>query len=104
METGLSCRYFISYTGVKLPLQLVNELDADRLENRITYFKAYYDGQGRVKIIEKLVYGEIEFVHHYEYDQDDALQKAILLEGEELPRTMVFDKQGQSLESSPQNV
>ena len=101
VETELNCRYFISYTGVKLPLQLVNELDAGGLDNRITYFKAYYDDHDRLKIIEKIVYGEIEFIHHYEYGQDDALHKAILLEGDELPRTMVFDSQGQAIESSP---
>ncbi len=94
MESESNCRYFISYTGIKLPLLLVNELDSDGLDNRITYFKAYYDDHDRVKIIEKVVYGEIEFIHHYEYNQQGVLEKAILLEGDEMPRTLVFDSQG----------
>ena len=99
MAQELIYRYFISYTGVKLPLQLVNELDQGQLDNRITYFKAYYDDHNRLKVIEKVVYGEIEFSHHYEYGQDGKLEKAILHEGDELPRTLVFNSQGQAMET-----
>ena len=28
-----TCRYFLTYTGVKLPLTLLNELEPDQLEN-----------------------------------------------------------------------
>ena len=95
----LQCRYFTSYTGVQLPLKLVNELDAEGVDKRITYFIGYYDEDERLKIIEKFVYGEIEFSHHYEYNEDDELVKAILIEDDELPRTLVFDKQGMALEA-----
>lgn len=95
----LQCRYFTSYIGVKLPLKLVNELDGTGIDKRITYFTGYYDEEERVKIIEKVVYGEIEFSHHYEYNADDELEKAILVEDDELPRTLMFDDQGIALEA-----
>jgi len=78
---------------------LVNELDAVGIEKRITYFAGYYDEKGCIKIIEKIVYGEIEFSHHYEYTDDGELEKAILVEDDELPRTLVFDEQGVALEA-----
>lgn len=33
-ETALACRYFTSYSGIKLPLKLVGELDAADMRNR----------------------------------------------------------------------
>ena len=98
MEAQLQCRCFTSYTGIKLPLKLVNELDNESLDRRITYFKGYFDEQDRLKILEKVVYGEIEFSHHYEYADNDVLSKAILIEEDALPRTLVFDADGHPLE------
>lgn len=95
----LQRRCFITYTGITLPLKLLNELDNESLGNRITYFAGYYDGMGRLKILEKVVYGEIEFTHHYDYNQDDKLEKAVLIEGDEPPRTLVFDNQGRITET-----
>ena len=36
-------RYFLSYSGVSLPLRLVSPLAASELQNRNTYFRAVYD-------------------------------------------------------------
>jgi hypothetical protein len=69
------------------------------LENRITYFAGYYDEKGRLKMLEKVVYGEIEFSHHYEYNQDDRLEKAVMIEDDEIPRTLIFDSQGRITET-----
>ena len=99
MESPLQCRCFTSYTGVKLPLKLVNELDDESLDKRISYFKGFFDEHGRLKILEKVVYGEIEFSHHYEYSDDNMLSKAILIEAEEVPRTLVFDNEGHAVEA-----
>ena len=99
METEQNYRYFISYTGVTLPLKLVNEIANEGLQNRITYFKGYYDERDRLIKLEKIVYGEIEFVHNYEYSNSDVLEKAILMEDDEDPRTLVFDENGQATET-----
>jgi YD repeat-containing protein len=69
-------RYFLTYTGVKLPLKLLNELAADQLENRITYFQGYHDDQGRLIGVKKMVYGEVEMQHRYFYDDSDVLRRA----------------------------
>lgn len=99
VEPKLHCRYFISYSGVQLPLNLVNELDEEGLQNRITYFRAFYDDEDYLKILEKVVYGEIEFIHHYEYHANGAISKAILIEDEdELPRILNFDRDGNAME------
>ena len=95
----LQRRYFTSYTGVALPLKLVNELEDDGIDTRITYFIGYYDTNERLSIIEKMVYGEIEFSHHYEYHNNDTLEKAIIINADELPRTLLFNTQGQAIEA-----
>lgn len=96
----LQCRYFTSYTGVSLPLKLIDELDAPAIRQRISYFTGYYDDAQRLRIIEKVVYGEIEFSHHYEYDQHDQLHKAILIEADSLPRTLLIDAKGRMHEAA----
>jgi len=61
-------RYFLTYTGMSLPLQLTQELQATDLRNRNTYFEAHYDGQGRLTAIDKRVYGDVEMTHRYVWD------------------------------------
>jgi hypothetical protein len=86
-------KYFLSYSGVKLPLNLVSPVLIDALENRNTYFRAGYDSQGRLIFCEKLVYGEVELRHDYEYRDDGALARArIDMGGEETE--IVFDADG----------
>lgn len=76
-------RYFVTYSGVKLPLRLVNPLQEADLKNRNTYIRAQFDDQERLIAVEKLVYGEVELVHRYEYDQQGALKTAhITMDGE----------------------
>jgi hypothetical protein len=69
-------RYFLTYTGVRLPLNLVGPLEASELKNRNTYFRATYDSEGRLTCCEKLVYGEVELRHDYAYGADGALTRA----------------------------
>jgi hypothetical protein len=37
------CRYYVTYSGVRLPLKLVNPLADSDIANRNTYFRAWYD-------------------------------------------------------------
>jgi hypothetical protein len=81
-------RYFVTYSGVKLPLRLVNPLEEAELENRNTYIRAEFDEAGRAVRVEKLVYGEIELSHLYEYREGGTLKTAyISMDGE----TTVFN-------------
>ncbi len=79
-------RYFLSYTGITLPLKLTGELKASDLRNRNTWFEARYDDQGRVQSILKQVYGEVEMSHQYEYDASGALCRTTIQTGDEDPR------------------
>ena len=38
-------RYFLATSGVKLPLKLVNQIEATALTNRNTYIRAWYEGE-----------------------------------------------------------
>jgi hypothetical protein len=83
-------RYFLTYRGVGLPLQLSGELSTESVGNRGTYFRAHYDVRGRLMRCEKFVYGEVELEHVYQYDTAGRLLQArITLSGEE-PQVISF--------------
>lgn len=79
---ALSCRYFSTYSGVTLPLQLRQELEAGAIAHRNTFFRAYYDASGRMVSLQKVVYGEIELEHRYTYGLNDELTSAEIIDEE----------------------
>jgi hypothetical protein len=87
-------RYFLSYSGVKLPLRLVSPLAATELENRNTFFRAKFDDADRLISCEKIVYGEVELSHLYEYRADGVLARARIGMGDDEPTEVVFDENG----------
>lgn len=89
-KMNLVCRHYVSYTGVSLPLKLITPLENEDLDRRITYFRGYYNDQDQLMAVEKVVYGEIEFEHRYQYHPDGRLKSAELLEVDEEPRVMQF--------------
>lgn len=96
-ENTSVCRHFVSYSGVKLPLKLVNELDEADMGNRNTYFRGYFDDEDRIICCQKVVYGEIEFEHKYEYYENGVLKRAEITEDDEdEARVLCFDEQGQA--------
>lgn len=86
-------RYFVSYTGVKLPVKLVNPLEVVDLSNRNTFIRASFDAAGRLLGFEKMVYGDIEISHLYEYDEAGVLRRAEIFMDEETTE-MRFDENG----------
>jgi hypothetical protein len=70
------CRYFVTYSGVKLPLKMVNPLVGEELENRNTFFRAYFDELDRLLVCQKMVYSEIELEHRYCYYANGSLKQA----------------------------
>jgi len=91
-----TCRHFVTYSGVKLPLKLVNELDEADIANRNTYFRAWFDELGRLVRCEKVVYGEVELQHRYDYHDDGRLKLAEITETDGESRVLHFDTQSQS--------
>ena len=69
-------RFFVTYTGIKLPFRLVNELQASEVENRNTFFQGYFGEQDRLNGFEKIAYGEVELTHCYEYHDNGRLRQA----------------------------
>ncbi|NOV29434.1 DUF6156 family protein [Methylomonas sp. ZR1] len=91
-------RYFISYSGVKLPLKLVNELaDESHLENRNTYFRGCYAADQRLMLLEKLVYGEVELRHVYTYHANGVLAEAEITDADGEIDLLRFDETGVAL-------
>lgn len=88
------CRYFLTYTGVRLPFNLVTPLSADEVENRNTYFKGYHDAMGRLTGFDKMVYGEIELAHRYAYRADGSLARADITDIDGDTQTLRFDADG----------
>jgi hypothetical protein len=92
-ETGRGeCRLYVTYSGVKLPLKLVDPLEETSIANRNTYFRAWFDEQDRMTLCEKVVYGEVELRHRYEYHDNGKLKQAEITEADEEPRVMRFDE------------
>jgi len=81
-------RYFLTYRGTRLPLQLTEELRAGALRHRNTCFRARHDALDRLIRCEKLVYGEVEMSHSYEYDAVGRLCRAVITVGDEDPQTL----------------
>lgn len=79
-----NCRYFATYSGVRLPFKLSQELPAEAIANRNTYFCGYFDAQGYMTGLQKIVYDELEMQHEYLLDGDGKLLEAIItnVEGE----------------------
>jgi hypothetical protein len=94
------CRHYVTYSGVKLPLKLVNPLEGAAIANRNTYFRAWFDERERMVLCQKVVYGEVELQHRYEYHDNGSLKQAEITETDDEPRVMCFDEQGQPLASS----
>lgn len=90
-------RYFLTYSGVSLPLNLVSPLAASDLENRNTYFRALYDGENRLLTCEKMVYGEVELRHVYEYRADGLLARALIAMGDDEETEVRFDESGKQI-------
>jgi hypothetical protein len=86
-------KYFLSYSGVELPLVMVSPIGADALENRNTYFRVGYDAGGRMVTCEKIVYGEVELRHIYHYSADGCLESALIAMTDE-ETEIVFDENG----------
>jgi hypothetical protein len=91
------CRYFTSYSGVKLPLKMVNQLTEAVPENRNTYFRAYFDAEGRLIQCQKLVYGEIELQHRYTYYANHMLSQAEITDVDGEVTVLNFTEPGEAL-------
>jgi hypothetical protein len=90
-------RFFVSYSGVRLPFNLVNAIAPEALSNRNTFIRAWFDRAGMLSGFDKLVYGEVELSHRYEYHGNGRLRRAEIMMLDEEPVAMNFDETGSQL-------
>lgn len=95
------CLYFVSYSGVKLPLKLVNQLEEEETENRNTYFCGYYDQKGLMVACEKRVYGEVEYQHRYQYYPSGKIKSALIAMAGGEPQQIDFPERSSATGNKP---
>lgn len=96
MENRSTLRFFVTYTGVKLPFKLVNELQPHEIENRNTYFRGCFDEHQRITGFDKLAYGEIELQHRYTYYDNGKLRSAEITDIDGEVTMLLFGVQGET--------
>jgi hypothetical protein len=96
-QDSQECRFFVTYSGVKLPFNLVNAIAPEALSNRNTFIRAWFDPAGVLSGFDKLVYGEVELSHRYEYHGNGRLRRAEIVMLDEEPVAMSFDETGSQL-------
>jgi hypothetical protein len=94
------CRYFGTYTGVKLPFNLVNAIETEALSNRNTFIRAYFDAAGALMGFDKIVYGEVELSHRYQYHGNGALSHAEITMHDEDTLVVQFDENGTQINAT----
>lgn len=87
-------RYFVTYSGIKLPFNLTSELQEHEIKNRNTYFKGYFDAEDRLTGFDKLAYGDIELQHRYSYHANGKLSAAEITDIEGETTMLLFDATG----------
>ena len=90
-------RYFLSYTGVKLPLRLLTPLEPAEIANRNTYFGADFDENERLVLVHKVVYGAVDLEHKYHYHDNGVIRRAEIYDAgdsDEGIRVLCFDEEG----------
>ena len=80
MSDTIACRYFTTYSGVSLPINLTAELSEAETRNRNTFYRGWFDAAGRLQSFQKMVYGEIEQEHRYSYDEEGKLLSAEIVD------------------------
>ncbi len=91
-------QYFLSYSGARLPLNLVSQITPEEVENRNTYFGARLDEEGRICLIHKRVYGDVELSHEYRYHSNGALETADIRSIDDERMVITFDDGGKIID------
>ena len=92
-EAVQDCRFFVSYSGVRLPVNLVTPIPAESLANRNTFIRAFFDPAGKLTGFDKMVYGEVELAHRYDYHDSGVLKRAEITMDEDTV-VLWFDETG----------
>lgn len=92
-------RHFLTYSGVKLPFRLQSPLTTEQIGNRNTYFRGYFDDNERLLGLQKIVYGECELEHRYQYDAHGVLRHAEITDVDGEVTVLEFHASGQPIQA-----
>jgi hypothetical protein len=87
-------RFFVTYTGVKLPFRLINELQPGEVKNRNVYFRGYFDVHDRLVAFDKLAYSEIELSHRYTFHENGILKRVVSTDIDGEVKILNYDSAG----------
>ena len=91
------CRFYVTYTGVKMPFRLVEPIPEAQLTHRNTFIRAWFDAAGQLAGFDKMVYGEVELAHRYSYHGNGQLKQAEVRMVDEDTVIIAFDEAGSPL-------
>lgn len=98
IKSTAECRHFTTYSGVKLPLKLASPLDEADMGHRNTFYRGYFDDKDNLLCCQKVVYGEVDLEHRYDYYDSGVLKRAEIIEaGDDEAMVIEFDEQGNKL-------
>jgi hypothetical protein len=96
-ENRGTLRFFVTYTGIRLPFKLVNELQPHETENRNTFFRGYFDERERITGFDKIAYGEVELAHRYTYHDNGKIKSAEITDIDGEVSMLLFNADGNSM-------
>ncbi len=86
LRAGESLRHFVTYSGIRPPVRLVEPIDEGAMDHRNTFVRAVFDAADRLVRFDKMVYGASELTHVYVWGDDGRLASAEITAGEETTR------------------
>ncbi|MCE1237124.1 MAG: DUF6156 family protein [Hyphomicrobiales bacterium] len=87
---GETVAHFVTYSGVRPPVRLVEPIEAADMGHRNTFIRAVHDAEGRLVRFDKMVYGTSELTHVHRWSDEGRLVEATITVDEETT-TLRFD-------------
>ncbi|MGB0206003.1 MAG: DUF6156 family protein [Neptuniibacter sp.] len=86
--------FYLSYSGISLPLKLVSPIAPESIKNRNTFFTEKQNSDGQPLEIVKFVYGEVDLLHQYTYDEAGKIATAHITDEDGEVQQLKFDDKG----------
>lgn len=91
---SLTIKYYESWGGYKIPRAPQKELSENEIEDRVTYYKAYYIEKNLVKF-EKYFEGELDWYDEYVYwEKNNKLKQHISVNALGEKKIHLYNKRG----------
>ena len=91
--------YFLSFSGYTLPLTPADQVSKSEAEKQRSYYRAEYDADGRLTLLEKHLDGKVFFRHEYRYFAGGTIREARVADQEGRLVIHTFNESGGRLET-----